>query len=251
VIEIGVAAAALIFPWLLRALDPVFGATYRALGADSAVFAFLRFLYVFALLMIPTTLMGATLPLLSRFLARSRETLGSRIGALYAINTTERLSEPSARDSSCSPRWACARRFGSRPAMNLLVGAAASGSPAASARRLPRRKRSLPRRRAPPESAAPEPSGGGGAAAPGSLLLFPSGAVALAYQVVWTRALVFSFEMMKNTTYAFSGMLTVFLIGLALGSALMTAAVDASAIRCASTRCFRRSSDFRARSPTS
>ena len=35
---------------------------------------------------------------------------------------------------------------------------------------------------------------------------------------MWTRTLVFRFEVLKNTTYSFSAMLTVFLVGLALGS---------------------------------
>ena len=31
--------------------------------------------------------------------------------------------------------------------------------------------------------------------------------------MLWTRALVFRFEILKNTTYSFSAMLTVFLVG--------------------------------------
>ncbi|HUT24286.1 MAG TPA: fused MFS/spermidine synthase, partial [Sumerlaeia bacterium] len=53
-----------------------------------------------------------------------------------------------------------------------------------------------------------------------------SGFVALAYQVFWTRTLVFRFEYLKNTTYSFSAMLTVFLIGLAAGSAVMAVRID-------------------------
>jgi len=226
VIEIGVAAAALIFPWLLRALDPVFGATYRALGADSAVFAFLRFLYVFALLMIPTTLMGATLPLLSRFLARSRETLGSRIGALYAINTTGAVVGTFCAGFLLLAALGVRQTVWLAAAMNLLVGAAAIWIAGRLGPQAPAAEEEPPAAAAPPESAAPEPVAAAGLLRLVLFSYFLSGAVALAYQVVWTRALVFSFEMMKNTTYAFSGMLTVFLIGLALGSALMTAAVD-------------------------
>jgi spermidine synthase len=53
-----------------------------------------------------------------------------------------------------------------------------------------------------------------------------SGFIALAYQVCWTRSLIFSFDRLKSTTYSFSGMLVVFLLGLAIGSTLMQAIVD-------------------------
>ncbi|NQU43433.1 fused MFS/spermidine synthase, partial [bacterium] len=53
-----------------------------------------------------------------------------------------------------------------------------------------------------------------------------SGFIALSYQVFWTRSLVFRFDYLKNTTYSFSAMLCVFLIGLAAGSALMSLLVD-------------------------
>jgi spermidine synthase len=55
---------------------------------------------------------------------------------------------------------------------------------------------------------------------------FASGVVALAAQIVWNRMLVFNFEYLKNTTYAFSAMLTIFLAGLALGSAIIGPLVD-------------------------
>lgn len=41
----------------------------------------------FALLLIPTTLMGATLPMLVALLVRRRSTVGVSIGALYCLNT--------------------------------------------------------------------------------------------------------------------------------------------------------------------
>ena len=41
----------------------------------------------FAILMVPTGLMGATLPLLARHAVRRDDEIGRRVGALYAINT--------------------------------------------------------------------------------------------------------------------------------------------------------------------
>ena len=46
-----------------------------------------RFLASAALLALPTTLMGATLPLLSRFTTQRLESMGRDLGRLYALNT--------------------------------------------------------------------------------------------------------------------------------------------------------------------
>jgi spermidine synthase len=43
--------------------------------------------YVFALLFLPTILMGMTLPLLSRYASKTAETAGETIGNLFAVNT--------------------------------------------------------------------------------------------------------------------------------------------------------------------
>lgn len=77
-----------------------------------------------------------------------------------------------------------------------------------------------------------EPEARDGAALPGVFIGFilatygVAGFVALAYQVFWTRTLVFQFEMMGSTTYAFSAMLTLFLIGLAVCSAVASLLID-------------------------
>lgn len=53
-------------------------------------FSFLRFVFVLVLLLPPTTLMGATLPLLARHFVSTEDELrrvGRRVGALYSLNT--------------------------------------------------------------------------------------------------------------------------------------------------------------------
>src|SRR5439155_23417986 len=52
-----------------------------------AVYALLRALLVALILLPPTTLMGATLPILARFLSASTDTAGREAGRAYAINT--------------------------------------------------------------------------------------------------------------------------------------------------------------------
>lgn len=88
VIEIAIAVAALLFPVLLRATQPLVGAVY-ATGGEGTFFLYslVRFAIVFLLLLVPTTLMGATLPILGRAVTPSLARMGRRVGLLYAMNT--------------------------------------------------------------------------------------------------------------------------------------------------------------------
>jgi spermidine synthase len=66
ILEFGIAACGLAVPALLFNLGPIYVAVHEWLGGSSALFASARFLLAFAVLLVPTTLMGVTLPLLSR-----------------------------------------------------------------------------------------------------------------------------------------------------------------------------------------
>src|SRR5262249_13818195 len=57
------------------------------LSSSLWLFSAVRFLFAFCLLCVPATLMGATLPVLSRYIVRNNGTLGWSVGTLYALNT--------------------------------------------------------------------------------------------------------------------------------------------------------------------
>jgi spermidine synthase len=93
VAEAGVAACGLLIPVLVQpdgwlgSLNAWMRATF---GDGSFGFAIGRFLAILPLLIVPTTLMGATLPLLSQHFVEAEQRAGatsSRVGALYAVNT--------------------------------------------------------------------------------------------------------------------------------------------------------------------
>ncbi len=93
VVELLVGLWALLVPVLLASDGWLAGmnATLRnELGAGSMGFMLARFACVVPILIVPTTLMGSSLPLLSRhFVNRQNEAqdVGSWVGALYAVNT--------------------------------------------------------------------------------------------------------------------------------------------------------------------
>ena len=84
-LELGIAAAALLMPAAIAGLEEVGAALFRVTG--DVGFAAARFALTFALLLVPTTLMGATLPVLSRIAVARASEAGQGIGRLYAANT--------------------------------------------------------------------------------------------------------------------------------------------------------------------
>jgi spermidine synthase len=183
--------------------------------------SFIRFCLSFAVLLIPATLMGGTLPVLLKFFARRRERLGWNVGALYALNTFGAVV------GTLSAGFFLILLVGVREAaylaggVNLLIAGAVylvylrSGKDRGS------------EGVATTEDAEPGREG----AEPFSprlarLALWAvglSGFCALALEVFWTRALVFFLD---NSTHAFTTILTAFLLGIALGSTLIAKFVD-------------------------
>lgn len=87
-IEAGVGLMALAVPLVIKGIYPPISHWITNHGGNRFdVFTFLRFVVVALVLLPPTTLMGATLPLLAKHFVRQGGTVGQRIGALYATNT--------------------------------------------------------------------------------------------------------------------------------------------------------------------
>ena len=74
-------------PLLFGAVDGLYLRLYRVLEPGPLEAGALQFLLSAALLLPPTALMGATLPILSRVVVESSPVAGSRVGTLYAVNT--------------------------------------------------------------------------------------------------------------------------------------------------------------------
>lgn len=218
-LEILIGLTAFAFPFLLGALDPIFQAMYDNLQTNFLLFSLIRFSLVFLLLLIPTTLMGATLPVLSRYLTRRSDLVGRRIGMLYACNTFGAVTGCFVAGFFLIEFLGLTGSTVLAVALNCFVGVMAIW--------LGRDVIGVDAPEEATELKAKDDAQYPPWVVPAVLASYGlSGAIALSYQVIWSRALVFAMVFMKNTTYAFTAMLTVFLIGLALGSAVMTRFVD-------------------------
>ena len=86
--EAGVGVFSLLIPVIVRGVYPPVSHWITNHGGNRFdVFTLLRFVVVALVLLPPTTLMGATLPLLAKHFVKQGGRLGQRVGALYSVNT--------------------------------------------------------------------------------------------------------------------------------------------------------------------
>src|SRR5439155_11124440 len=86
-LEFGIGVSCALMPVLIWVASFAYLSLARALGASYATFGILQFILLFALLLVPTTLMGGTLPVLSQALVRRDDETRRTVGALYSLNT--------------------------------------------------------------------------------------------------------------------------------------------------------------------
>jgi len=201
---------------LLGLVEASYPAVYERLAESFSLFTLFRFVVSFVLLAIPATLMGATLPVLSRLMVDREDTLGLSVGRLYAVNTFGAMTGTFSAGFLLLPAMGLPKTVLAAALGNFFLAAMAvilSTSPDFAARRRPVSDAEAPAPRAPL------------ARSERMILIvaFSSGLAILALEVVWTRSLVL---ILGASTYAFSTMLTAVLAGIATGSAVFAPLAD-------------------------
>ena len=215
VLELGIALAALAVPFAVHAATGLFVALFQSGGLGEAQGTSAALFYLaasFAILLVPTGLMGATLPLLTRYAVRSESELGARVSLLYAVNTFGAVAGTLCAGFALLPAFGLAGTLRVAIAANALVFAAAALVARAGAP-LPAVTDTVVR------SAAPSP---GRWVLP---LMLVSGAVSFSYEVLWSRLLG---HLLGGSHYGFATMLASFLIGIALGSSVAARFADSA-----------------------
>ena len=223
-LEAGIGAFCLVWPLILSILGALYVLIHRNVTSEFYTLSLIRFVLTFAVLLIPSTLMGGTLPVLTRFFVKRLEQLGTNIGVLYALNTFGAVV------GTVAAGFFLLEAFGVR--WSLGIGIAINFAVAAIAIALANRVSGVEDVSDQPESIAEEtnaqlpPADSRQPTANSHLVLWAigiSGFCALAYEVLWTRIMVF---FLGSTTYAFATMLAAFLFGIALGSIVLARWVD-------------------------
>jgi len=189
-LELGIGLYGLVSPLLLSVVS-----------SPNSLFA--RFLIAFLLLVVPTLLMGGTLPVIAEAMADPKR-LGRGLGILYSVNTWGGVA------GTLLATLVSIYFLGVRGTIYLAVGINLIVSSVFL--HLAKKESTVV---VPPPTPSEIPPVRGG-----TLLLvavFLSGFTALAYELLWTRLLTL---VIGSTVYAFGAMLASFLAGLAIGSSL-------------------------------
>ena len=86
-LEFAIGIYAVIFPWLIEAVQPIYLGFYHAYNPTPQAFATFQFVLLGSMLLPPTFCMGMTLPLLARFATTDTHESGTKVGRLYGANT--------------------------------------------------------------------------------------------------------------------------------------------------------------------
>ncbi|WP_137126789.1 fused MFS/spermidine synthase [Roseomonas sp. HF4] len=198
--EVGVgifalASKAFLYDWLATDLAGV-------VDAAPAIFAL-----CFAGLVLPTTLMGASLPLLARAVATDRDRIAERIGTLYGLNTL------GAGIGALLGGWVLVGHMGFVGALWLAAGLEFAAA-ALTLTLLPALRAAPP----PPAAEARAADDGRYGGLPlWCLLVFLSGYVIVALEIVWVRMLG---QVGQYHAYLFPTVLGIFLLADGLGMAV-------------------------------
>ena len=213
---------ALIIPWIFSGLIPVYQFLWQQFHLNFYGFTLLQFLLVTAVLIIPTTCMGATLPILSTWAVREKSTLGVTIGRLYALNTFGAVLGTALSGFFLLPALGVQHTLWIAVGINLLVALLILAL-------LPR----FPERPQATESPEVKPAGKFLEATSGLLPkkvvwsivigIALSGFISMIYEVAWSRTLSL---LVDSSVYGFTIMLTTFLVGIAFGSLIFSRWVD-------------------------
>jgi predicted membrane-bound spermidine synthase/tetratricopeptide (TPR) repeat protein len=211
-LEAGVGVYGFLVPWFFVGAQKVYGPIFSLNESQPFLFNLFLFFLSFVLLVFPTLLMGATLPVLSRFYVRSFAQFGRRVGDLYATNTLGAVIGCAMGGFFLIPVYGMRATVYVAAGVNMLIAAVIF----------------IIDRLRDPEPVAAEAEAvarsqdAASAAAQGSTYLdwvllgsfALSGFASLVYENAWTRSLTL---VIGSSIYSFTTMLVTFLIGLALG----------------------------------
>jgi spermidine synthase len=199
----------LAIPGIIDWAFPLFKSIYLNSGSSYTEASFYRFLICGSILLIPTTFMGATLPILSKFVSGEPGLIGRDVGTLYAVNTFGAVF------GAATSAYVFMRLLGLSATIQLAAGLNIGIAVVIFLVFRPGWNRPVQSTQEPLQGEEME----------GASMLWRerfillafgiSGFCALVYQLTWNRILSL---LLGSSVYAFSLILSIFILGLALGT---------------------------------
>jgi spermidine synthase len=220
-LEMAIALCAVVFLLLVKIYPDVY--IFLVQGREDSPFylSIVRVLFATLSLIVPTTLMGATLPVLARFVSGHPARIGAHLSFLYGFNTLGAVAGTVVTGFLLLRFYSVETAYQTAILINCGVGLASILIPTRLTMAISDRHNKIPEARQ--NTSAAMPARDSGIGAPGQhsaarLVLMGiavSGFCALGYEVLWTRILTLT---IGTSVYGFTIMLAAFLTGIALGS---------------------------------
>lgn len=230
-LEALIGAYALLIPLIFAALVPIYQWVWDHFSPNYYLFSLVRFVLAFLVLMIPTTCMGGTLPILAKFYALVPQgQLSLSVSTLYSVNTFGAVLGTVLSGFVLIPALGLSQSVLTASLINFLLAGLIVLVVFTSPEKL---KGFLVRPRRVSSAASLSSSQGesdhswGEEGRVRAYVLFSfalTGFAALVLEVAWTRVLSL---VLGPSVYAFSVMLATFLVGLAVGAFAFSRLIEA------------------------
>jgi len=211
---------ALQVPIIFNGLIPFYQWIWLVFHPSFYLYSLIQFFLVGLVLIVPTAMMGATLPILSKFYSHRTDRLGLAVGTLYAINTLGGIMGTFFSGFFFLPLLGVRLTTYLAASLNLLIGIIVFF--------LVKQRGVKEEEDAPAKRVLAASDLEGEKISRGThwmvLIAFGlSGFASMVYEVTWSRILAM---ILDSSTYAFTTMLTTFLVGIAIGSYVMSRIID-------------------------
>lgn len=220
IIEIVIGLNALIVPLLFRGIDHAYAAIWTRLHPGFYGFALSRFVLAAVVLIIPTALMGATLPILVAAVRAVGQRSAQAIAKLYTANLAGAIIGTVAAGFLLLPALGVAKTIWLAAATNLAIGIVAFLTSRNSTVHQSNRTSDFELQ------TSDEKQLRSGHRAFWLFCALASGLITISLQIVWSRMLSM---IIGSSTYAFTIVLALFLLGLAIGAWIVSAKARADA----------------------
>jgi spermidine synthase len=230
-VEFAIGIYGLMLPLFIHLVKPVYVLAYNSLFIHFWLYRMFTFFGCSVLLVVPTTLMGVTLPVLCRFYVEDLGHIGVRTGRLYGINTIGGAAGAALCGFFLIANFGMWGTLATAVVINVLIGLLCMG--------LAQRERPLVSEPIVEEKKENKPKMGAKSKKPRHPEFVPiddrmvitlalwifgiSGFCSMAYEVFWTRLLGL---IIGPTTYSFSLVVSTFIIGLAIGNIIFGRLAD-------------------------
>ena len=226
-LEISLGVIVLLNPALFSWAENLYGLFYPSIMHSFAFLSFIRFILMVSLILLPTILMGATLPLFCRQYVVNESRISLSVGLLYGLNTLGAAIGCIVCGFYLIPHIGLNKTIWLGGVLNILIGLTirrmqitATSSHRTDAESKIRRGKNV-------SSSMPPPSIYVHSTARDvftvSALFFFSGFAALGSEILWIRYLSL---IIHNTVYTYTLTLTITLTGIVLGSILISSFAD-------------------------